>query len=290
VLSNELALAKILRCPADRQRTPAENFAALDNTNVSYFINVGAAVGRIDSPVAGDRNVRTSGRTEWTFIQFGASNAVEFTAELHGNRGNVLFGDGHVSLLDGSKFAFAFGGGVAGIDDTTLSLPRPTVDEVAAVPTNNDGSKTDAPGGGSSEQASNDGSKSPGAKSGQGDSRSPGSSNTVARPQATVPGRSISGGSKFAGSDEMIVVTRLDGTVATQSVPRKVSAPPVVPGFTPGEVSFPANPLVEFAAWLAKTASRYTYWLLFLLLAALIALELARRRARRNRQRRRSLE
>jgi hypothetical protein len=102
--------------------------------------------------------------------------------------------------------------------------------------------------------------------------------------------RSISGRSSAAGSDEMIVVTRLDGTVATQSIPRKVSLPPAVPGFTPGEVSVPANPLLEFAAWLAKTATRYTYWLLFLLLAALIALELARRRARRKRRQRRSLE
>ena len=95
---------------------------------------------------------------------------------------------------------------------------------------------------------------------------------------------------RAAASDEMIIVTRLDGTVTTQSIPRKVSAPTAAHGFTPGEVSFPANPLVELAAWLAKTAARYTYWLLFLLLAALITLELARRRARRNRQRRRALE
>lgn len=289
VLSNELSVAKILRCPADRQRTPAENFASLDNTNVSYWINAGAAFGRTDSPIAGDRNVRTSGRTEWTFVQFSASNAVEFTAELHGNRGNVLFGDGHVSLLDGSKLPFAFSGG-AGTDDITLSLPRPTVEESPAFAANNDGTKMDSRDASSSGQTGEAGSKGPGAKGSQEDSRSASSTNNVAQPQTTLRGGTIGGNSSAAGGDEMIIVTRLDGTVTTQAVPRKVSPPPTAQGFTPGEVSFPANPLLELAAWLTKTAARYTYWLLFLLLAALITLELARRRARRNRQQRRSLE
>jgi prepilin-type N-terminal cleavage/methylation domain-containing protein/prepilin-type processing-associated H-X9-DG protein len=284
VLSNELALAKILRCPADRQRTPAENFAALDNTNVSYFINVGAAFGRTDSPIAGDRNVRTSGRTEWTFVQFGASNAVEFTAELHGNRGNVLFGDGHISLLDGSKLAYAFGGG-AGIVDTTLSLPRPTAEEVAAFAANNSASDADTQGSRSSAQETGGASQGAGSKSGQAETQTRGNSNTVARPQATVPGRSFSGGSRAVGSEEMVVVTRLDGTVATQSVPRKVSAPPAAPGFTPGEVNAPVNPFIEFVDWLARKAAKHTYWLLLLLLAALIAFEISRRHSGRKQRR-----
>lgn len=81
-VSNELILPKPLVCPADKQRVAASDFASLRNENVSYWINTAAAFGHTDSPVAGDRNVRTSGRTEWTFIRFGPADALEFSPEM----------------------------------------------------------------------------------------------------------------------------------------------------------------------------------------------------------------
>src|SRR6185503_11697922 len=68
------------------------------------------------------------GRTEWTFIQFGASDMVEFSAELHGYRGNVLFGDAHVDVLDSAALRGAFAPSDGNSLNVTLALPQPEVE------------------------------------------------------------------------------------------------------------------------------------------------------------------
>src|SRR5438046_5031607 len=47
-LSNELVTPKLLVCPADT-RLPAENFATLQNQNISYFVAPSARFGQSDS-------------------------------------------------------------------------------------------------------------------------------------------------------------------------------------------------------------------------------------------------
>jgi prepilin-type N-terminal cleavage/methylation domain-containing protein len=43
VMSNELTTPKILTCPIDDQRVPANSWVALNNTNLSYFVNPSAS-------------------------------------------------------------------------------------------------------------------------------------------------------------------------------------------------------------------------------------------------------
>jgi prepilin-type N-terminal cleavage/methylation domain-containing protein/prepilin-type processing-associated H-X9-DG protein len=284
-LSNDLAVPSVLRCPADKQRIAAQDFALLDNTNVSYFVNVGAAFGRTDSPIAGDRNVRTSGRTEWTFVQIAPGNAVEFSAELHGHRGNVLFGDAHVSLYDGASLLAAFASsGSSNTGDTTLSLPRQNPDDgssatpgasgAAAGTANSAGSATD-----SSEKYGEP--KTPGPGSGSSNAATTAATTPSGSPRN--PGGGV--GRIVAGDTAPVVYTRLDGTLATSAPPAKVTN--ATAGERPrGEETIltPANPLLEFGQWLTRQSARYTYWLLFLLLAVMVTLEIIRRRARRQRK------
>jgi len=293
-LSNELAVAKVLRCPADKYRAPAEHFAVLANSNVSYWVNLGAAFGRSDSPIVGDRNVRTDGRMEWTYVRFGASNVVEFSAELHGHRGNVLFGDGHVSLFDSEslRLAFASSADSNAPPDVTLSVPRseivessgPSADAQNAgfdTPRPADSGAQDSPPRSTLQARRTDLANDAGAARGE-------KTNAQSAPPSTaIPASGTTRRRTPVNPDDELVpviVMRLDGTVVTSTVPRHATNVAAPAGGPPREVMFPGHPLVELAQWIARQAARYTYWLLLLLLAALVAFELARRRAQRKRR------
>lgn len=100
-LSNELVEPRLLICPGDMYRVPSWTFADLRASNVSYFVNVRAKMGNEGSLLAGDWNIRTSGRMEENFIQFGPGDAVEWSSAVHRGSGNALMGDGHVDSLSG---------------------------------------------------------------------------------------------------------------------------------------------------------------------------------------------
>ena len=269
-LSNELVTPKVLLCPAEKQRTAAPDFTALRNENVSYWLNPAAMFGRSDSPLAGDRNVRTTGRTEWTFIQFGAGDGVEFSADLHGYRGNVLFGDAHVDSLDSRALRLAFAQ-VTNAATVTLALPARDIPpepapEVAAAP---GGGNAGAGGGGGGAAAGNN-------------ARPPAFGHNSGPPH--LDGR---GGAAYAAAD-LVVFTRLDGTFATSTVPRwftnvaTVTARP-----RPAEVE-KSHPVVDFVQSAARKAQRQINWLL-LILALLVALSLMDRMRRRLRGKRRGV-
>ena len=82
-----------------------------------------------------------------------------------------------------------------------------------------------------------------------------------------------------------MVVTRLDGTVVTSSVPQSVTSSFADDAQAAAPPHETANPLIEFIRWLTQLSARGTYWLLLLLLLALIGFEMARRRAQRKRAR-----
>jgi prepilin-type N-terminal cleavage/methylation domain-containing protein/prepilin-type processing-associated H-X9-DG protein len=128
-LSNELVESRLLVCPSDRLRVPAVTFADLQNSNLSYFVNTRAVFGKTESPVAGDRNIRTSGRMEYTYIQFGAGDAVEWSSALHGNRGNVVFGDAHVDVILSARA----GNQLTNSGEVIAALPEPDLVASAAL-------------------------------------------------------------------------------------------------------------------------------------------------------------
>jgi prepilin-type N-terminal cleavage/methylation domain-containing protein/prepilin-type processing-associated H-X9-DG protein len=91
-LADILETPKILICPADVTRLPANNFATLQNSNVSYFVGVNAEYSQPMSILAGDGNLVTSS----TIFHGVAGSAPRWTAQQHHFKGNVLFADGHV--------------------------------------------------------------------------------------------------------------------------------------------------------------------------------------------------
>jgi prepilin-type N-terminal cleavage/methylation domain-containing protein/prepilin-type processing-associated H-X9-DG protein len=98
-LSNELVTPRVLLCPTDT-RLPADNFVALKNGNVSYFVNVSAEHGKSTSILAGDRNLTNDSAGNADLLPLVANSHLRWTHELHRFKGNVLFADGHVEGLN----------------------------------------------------------------------------------------------------------------------------------------------------------------------------------------------
>ena len=281
-LSNELVVAKLLRCPADPFRAPADDFSSLRGSNVSYWINVKARFGDTESPITGDRNVRTSGRMAWTFVQFSADDVLEFSADLHGARGNVLFGDGHVSALDGTtlraRLNVASNGGFA-----TLSLPREDVPAFRDAAPQTLSQSTGPAGRADPSSSANEGNAVTNHQRTESThsqaTATTATSNVMTALTGTKPVRLFPPAN---GDATPLIITKLDGTIVTSTVPRAL-AQSARESTVPAERMNEMNPIVEFVQWLIRTAAKHTYTLLFLLLVALIAFEIARRRAQRKR-------
>ncbi len=286
-LSNELVLAKVLRCPADHLRVAAEDFARLDNTNVSYWINLAASMAQPSVPLAGDRNVRTSGRTEWTFITFGTGDRVEFNAELHGYQGNVLFGDGHVELLAAAGLVKAFSG-TNGLE-ATLSLPRPTYVPPGATTTSGSEGNSPTPNGGGTPEPGTSVS-SPSAPKPTGATPASVAANPAipASPNRAAPaGQNPAGpGSIVNPNDGTMTVVMLDGSQVSTNWPEGKAILSNTNWSRTEVAATPADPIIEFLRQLTRQAANHTYWLLLLLLLVFVALEIARRRAGRKKRRR----
>jgi hypothetical protein len=126
VLSNELNLPAILICPADT-RPAAMNFAALQNSNVSYFIGVKAEFSQPDSILAGDRNLAAHPPQNPTILHGGADARLRWTWEMHQFKGNILFAGGQVEEWNNAALASGTGGQLAGADLVLPSvLPIPS--------------------------------------------------------------------------------------------------------------------------------------------------------------------
>ncbi len=290
-VSNELLVAKVLLCPAEKTRTAARDFESLRNENVSYWLNNDAVFGHPGSPLAGDRNVRTSGRTEWTFVQFGAGDTLEFSADLHGHRGNVAFGDTHVDTLDSAALRLAFAL-VTNSPSVTLALPARELPpepqpEVAANTTGGSSSSSSGTGGaGDAGPAAANSSSGVGGAAGSGAANN---SSAASSDRPSAPGVGGVGGTLAAGGD-MVVFTRLDGTFATSSVPRRFTNVATLSARAqPAEVG-PTHPVVEFVQSFTRKAQRQINWLLLILalLLALTVLDRMRRKMRTPRRRARA--
>ncbi|HXF11464.1 MAG TPA: prepilin-type N-terminal cleavage/methylation domain-containing protein [Desulfuromonadaceae bacterium] len=96
VLSNDLLTPRILVCPTDT-RVSAKSFAALQNSNLSYFVNLRAEFLNPLYALAGDRNLQAD------YTPGGRAGTFRWTAAMHEHKGNVLFGDGHVEEWNDRK-------------------------------------------------------------------------------------------------------------------------------------------------------------------------------------------
>jgi type II secretory pathway pseudopilin PulG len=110
-------------CPAD-ERTTAKSFSELCNTNISYFIGVGAKGNIPNSILAGDRNLGPgpNPKDDYGFSpRVGSGNDVilqtnsplcwSLSMHSHGNpvgAGNLLLGDGSVQQSSSGRLAFDY--------------------------------------------------------------------------------------------------------------------------------------------------------------------------------------
>jgi len=99
VMSNLLVNPELLVCPADKQRAPA-TWKLLGNTNTSYFVGLDAKIGKPTQLLAGDRNIETPGYPTPGVVPVRPDMTAYWSEEVHRNRGNLLFADGHVNSVD----------------------------------------------------------------------------------------------------------------------------------------------------------------------------------------------
>ena len=121
VMSNEMNDPKLLICPQDSLHEAATNFAALDRTNLSYFI--GLQVTETDPPgvLSGDANLVQNGRVVAAGRVDLGSNSVSWTRDRHQRMGNILMTDGSVQTA--GRIAFTNWNGVACFPTNTVVVP-----------------------------------------------------------------------------------------------------------------------------------------------------------------------
>jgi len=260
VLSNELGEPKLLVCAADT-RMAAENFSALKNENVSYFVGITADYGKPDSILAGDRNITNPSFGAGSILRVGANDAIEWTSELHQFSGNLLFADGRVELLNNAALGAAVTHSPAG--QNTFLPP-------VIAPATASGSANGSAAGGSTAAGTNNAfprledifPSQPG---------NPASSR-VAPPRANRP--SIGGVEDGAGvtSTNKLAGTNSHVASSTNSV---------------GQANPDARAGDEWPALIARALGnlgyKATYFFLLIILAILLTLELLRRRRARRR-------
>lgn len=99
VMSNELSTPKLLPCPLD-SRTHAADFASLRDKNISYFVVPEAERATPQMWLCGDRNLTTSAAAlKPGLFTLTTNRAMQWTAEIHTNQGNICFADGSAQQL-----------------------------------------------------------------------------------------------------------------------------------------------------------------------------------------------
>ena len=97
VMSNILDVPQILICPLDIKHFPATNFASLQNSNISYFINLDAAGRPPQTMFSGDDNLMVNGtEVRPGILNLHTNDSLIWTKERHQGAGNILLGDGSV--------------------------------------------------------------------------------------------------------------------------------------------------------------------------------------------------
>jgi len=108
VMSNELSTPKVLVCPADADRSPANRFTTgFDNSHVSYFVGLDANDRFPQTLLSGDANMAVDDVPVKTgLLHLSAPDSVTWTSARHakeqGNVGNIGLADGSVQTASSS--------------------------------------------------------------------------------------------------------------------------------------------------------------------------------------------
>ncbi len=127
VLSNDLVTPKILVCPADRERTPADVWWFMSGfENVSYFIGLSAEESKPQSILAGDSNILGGGGGLDPFWNNAVGTSIDATWEntVHKRRGNVVLADGSVQAVNTPALRELIGAALGG-GSTNVVFSKP---------------------------------------------------------------------------------------------------------------------------------------------------------------------
>ena len=95
--TNDLIEPRVLVCPSDRKRKPAGTLKTITIKNISYFLNIDAAMSHQAHILGGDRDVATNGSlVRPGLLAIPDPNAMSWASLIHKNIGNVALVDGSV--------------------------------------------------------------------------------------------------------------------------------------------------------------------------------------------------
>ena len=107
-LSNELSTPKLLICPADEKRKPADSFTNLQTKNLSYFVSLSADEAEPQNLLSGDRNLQTNNVSiPPGLFALTLGTPISFSSELHNGEGNIAMADGSVQLLSAVRVSLS---------------------------------------------------------------------------------------------------------------------------------------------------------------------------------------
>jgi len=98
IAAEELESPRILVCPADAGRSPAESLSGLGTAEISYVVSTNARPGDAQMIVATDRNVTAAAGDGGAS---GQANRIDYDGRIHEFKGNMLMGDGRVEWAGG---------------------------------------------------------------------------------------------------------------------------------------------------------------------------------------------
>jgi prepilin-type processing-associated H-X9-DG protein len=101
VMSNELAVPKILHCPADKDQIAPMNFTTdFNNSKISYFVGLDADPTQPQTILSGDDNFAIGGvPVKSGLLEFTTNKVVTWTTARHINAGNIGLADGSVQSV-----------------------------------------------------------------------------------------------------------------------------------------------------------------------------------------------
>jgi prepilin-type processing-associated H-X9-DG protein len=104
ILSNYLLGTDNICCPSEHfPRWPADSFLTVNNTNVSYFININAGAREHETTIlSGDRNIKGGINATQGGMLFKSDSSAFWDNNLHSRNGNILLTDGSVTNINNS--------------------------------------------------------------------------------------------------------------------------------------------------------------------------------------------
>ena len=97
IAAREIGDPRVLACPSDERRKQAAAFASITTNNISYFLNVDAAVRNQAGIFAGDRDLTTNGSLVGPGLRaIPDPSLVDWSSVLHKHGGNLALVDGSV--------------------------------------------------------------------------------------------------------------------------------------------------------------------------------------------------